>query len=116
MKPFGSAEEMLTAHEFMFGAAGQTCAEIVLRWAPRLFAVPLDPLAVRVVLAPVEIGPYNRHTGYHSGDGRTTFILGNRHHCQFCEGEITINDRQRLEDFIRHCPDRGPAGSLPREE
>src|SRR4051812_30569680 len=94
---------MLDAHERMFGAAGRLCAELVLRWAPKLFGVPLDPLAVRVVLAPVELGPYNRHAGYHVGDGHTTFILGNRHQCRFCDGELRINDEQRLvEDFVVH--------------
>jgi hypothetical protein len=63
MKPFRSADEMLDAHELMFGEAGRQCAEIVLRWATTLFAVPLDGLNIRVVLAPVEIGPYNRHAG-----------------------------------------------------
>src|SRR4051812_26505993 len=55
MLPFASAAEMLRAHQLMFGAAGQLCAEIVLDWAPRLFAAPIDPLTVRVVLAPVEL-------------------------------------------------------------
>jgi hypothetical protein len=67
MKPFRSAEEMLDAHELMFGEAGRRCAEIVLKWAATLFAVPLETLNIRVVLAPVELGPYNRHTGYHYG-------------------------------------------------
>ena len=72
MKSFASADQMLDAHEAMFGKAGRQAAEIVLDWAPRLFAVPLDPLAIRVVLAPVEIGPYNRRTGYHIGAGEET--------------------------------------------
>jgi hypothetical protein len=103
MKPFGSAAEMLVAHELMFGAAGRKCAEFVLRWAPRLFAVPLDPLHMRVVLAPAELSPYNRQTGYHCGDGVTTFILANRHHCDFSSPtEIRIIDIGRFEDFIIH--------------
>src|SRR4051812_46493156 len=102
MKPFGSAEEMLTAHELMFGPAGRTAAELVLKWSRRLFAVPLDPLTVRAVLAPVEIGPYNKHTGYHFGDGCSAFILGNRHHCEFRNGELVILDEQAFEDFIVH--------------
>jgi hypothetical protein len=57
MKPFRSAGEMLDAHELMFGAAGRQCAEIVLKWATTLFAAPLNVLNIRVVLAPVEIGP-----------------------------------------------------------
>jgi hypothetical protein len=102
MKPFPSASVLLDAHEFMFGPAGRTCAEIVLNWAPKLFAEPIDPLAVRVVLAPIELGPYNKHTGYHVGDGRTTFILGNRNQCAFCSGELVLHDRHRIEDFIVH--------------
>jgi hypothetical protein len=50
MKPFRSCEEMLDAHELMFGDAGRRCAEIVLYWATTLFAVPLDVLNIRVVL------------------------------------------------------------------
>jgi hypothetical protein len=63
MIPFRSPEEMLIAHEQMFGEAGRQAAELVLRWATTLFAVPLGALNIRVVLAPVELGPYNRHTG-----------------------------------------------------
>src|SRR4051812_22341174 len=48
MLPFESASEMLRTHDIMFGRAGRTCAEIVLDWAPRLFAVPIDPLTVRI--------------------------------------------------------------------
>ena len=65
MKPFRSPAEMLDAHELMFGEAGRQCAEVVLKWAGTLFAVPLESLNIRVVLAPVELGPYNRHAGYH---------------------------------------------------
>jgi hypothetical protein len=55
MKPFRSPEEVLDAHELMFGEAGRQCAEVVLRWATTLFTVPLDALNIRVVLAPVEL-------------------------------------------------------------
>jgi hypothetical protein len=99
MKRFLSADQMITAHELMFGAAGRTCAELVLRWAPILFAVPLDPLTIRVVLAPVEIGPYNKHQGYHYGDGSEAFILANRHHISL---NLEILDRQDIEDLIVH--------------
>jgi hypothetical protein len=102
MKPFRSLEEMLDAHELMFGEAGRQCAEIVLRWARTLFAIPLDALNIRVVLAPVEMGPYNRHAGYHYGpDGEGALILGNRHvvrleHgtlnlCKMVNGSVTIS-------------------------
>src|SRR5690242_15515624 len=100
MKPFGSAEEMLNAHELMFGSAGRIAAELVLKWSRCLFAVPIDPLTVRVVLAPVELGPYNKHMGYHSGDEQSSFILGNRHQCAFCGGQITIRCEADFEDFI----------------
>ena len=40
MQPFRSREEMLDAHELMFGNAGRQCAEIVLSWATTLFAAP----------------------------------------------------------------------------
>jgi hypothetical protein len=63
MKPFRSRDEMLDACELMFGEAGRQCAEIVLRWVTTLFAVPLDVLNIGVVLAPIELGPYNRHAG-----------------------------------------------------
>jgi hypothetical protein len=35
MKPFRSADEMLDAHELMFGDAGRRAAEMVLRWLIR---------------------------------------------------------------------------------
>jgi hypothetical protein len=102
MKPFRSADEMLQAHELMCGPAGRQCAEIVLRWAERLFAVPLDVLNIRVVLAPVEIGPYNRSTGYCYGKGLGAFILGNRHIAEFWGGTIVLKPLDRVEDFLIH--------------
>jgi hypothetical protein len=90
MKPFTSPEQMLDAHELMFGAPGRACAELILKWAGTLFAVPLDTLNIRVVLAPIELGPYNRHTGYCAGrDGEGAFILANRHHVHFKGGAVT---------------------------
>jgi hypothetical protein len=102
MKPFKSAAQMLNDHETMFGAAGKQAAQIVLHWASKLFAKPIDPLSVRVVLAPNEMGAYNMHTGYHRGAGAESFILGNRHECHFHGGDIVFNDRQGFEDFIVH--------------
>jgi hypothetical protein len=106
MKPFRTREQMLDAHELMFGAAGRRCAEIVLRWAETLFAVPLDALNIRIVLAPVELGPYNRHVGYHYGpDDQGTFILGNRHIVELNKGTLVLKEQgeQLLgEDFIIH--------------
>lgn len=110
MKPFRSAEEMLDAHELMFGEAGRQCAEVILKWAGTLFAVPLDTLNIRVVLAPVELGPYNRHAGYcHGGEGQAAFILGNRHIVKLSNGTLVLNQSRvaetgvgRFEDFIVH--------------
>jgi hypothetical protein len=107
MKPFRTPEEMLDAHEAMFGEAGRQCAEVVLKWATTLFAVPLDTLNIRVVLAPVELGPYNRHTGYHYGRDEGTFILGNRHIVQLHNGILVLTKKShgflnRFEDFIVH--------------
>lgn len=104
MKPFRSADEMLDAHELMFGTAGRQCAEIVLRWATTLFAEPLDGLNIRVVLAPVELGPYNRHAGYHY-DGGGAFILGNRHIVELSGGALVLKSGAASlldEDFIVH--------------
>jgi hypothetical protein len=110
MKPFRSPEEMLDAHEQMFGEAGRQCAEIVLRQAGALFEVPLDALNIRVVLAPVELGPYNKHAGYHYGpNDEGIFILGNRHVVELNNGALVLKQRNGaqsfldgLEDFIVH--------------
>ena len=110
MKPFRSPDEMLDVHELMFGEAGRQCAEVVLKWAGTLFAVPLDTLKIRVVLAPVEIGPYTRHAGYcYGGEGKAALILGNRHIVQFNCGTLVLNQSRlaengvgRFEDFIVH--------------
>jgi hypothetical protein len=72
---------MLAVHRGLYGLAGETVAGIVLKWAPVLFAVPLDPLAFRVDLAPIELGPYNKHCGYSNTEAG--FILVNRKLCHF---------------------------------
>jgi hypothetical protein len=96
--------------------SGRQCAEVVLKWAATLFAVPLDELNIRVVLAPVELGPYNRHTGYHYGTEHGAFILGNRHIVRLNGGTLTLVQSSgegpapeqvggflhRMEDFIVH--------------
>jgi hypothetical protein len=120
MKPFRSAEEMLDAHELMFGMPGRQCAEIVLRWAGILFAAPLDTLNIRVVLAPVELGPYNRHLGYHYGGGDGAFILGNRHIVTLRKGELVfVEDGEKyigwFEDFIVHELTHARQHQLERE-
>jgi hypothetical protein len=107
MKPFRSRQQMLDAHEAMFGAAGRQCAEVVLKWATTLFAVPLDALNIRVVLAPVELGPYNRHAGYHYGRDEGIFILGNRHIVGLRHGTLVLKQESQgflnaFEDFIVH--------------
>jgi hypothetical protein len=102
MIPFRSAEEMLIAHEQMFGAPGRQAAQLVLRWATTLFAVPLEVLNIRVVLAPVELGPYNRHTGYCAGgEGEAAFILANRHKVKLAKNTLVlVGSLQGFEDFI----------------
>jgi hypothetical protein len=104
MIPFRSHQEMVDAHRQMFGDAGRQCAEFVLRWAATLFAEPLDALNIRVVLAPVELGPYNRHSGYCAdGEGQAAFILGNRHLVALQNGTLTlVQNREYWEDFIVH--------------
>jgi hypothetical protein len=104
MKPFRSPQEMLDAHELMFGEAGRQCAEIVLQWAQTLFAVPLDALNIRIVLAPVELGPYNRHVGYCAGgEGEAVFILGNRHIVELRRRTLVlVQSLDRCADFIVH--------------
>jgi hypothetical protein len=118
MKPFRSPEEMLDAHELMFGDAGRQCAEMVLRWATTLFDVQLDALNIRVVLAPIELGPYNRHAGYHYGpEEQGAFILGNRHVVRLNNGTLTlVQGRHWLsEDFIVHELTHARQAQLLRE-
>jgi hypothetical protein len=98
----------LDAHELMFGVAGRQCAEVILKWAGTLFAIPLDALNIRVVLAPVELGPYNRHTGYcYGGEGQGAFILGNRHIVGLRGGTLILKQPAQsavggFEDFVVH--------------
>jgi hypothetical protein len=119
MKPFTSPEQMLDAHELMFGLAGRQCAELVLKWAGTLFAVPLDAFNIRVVLAPVELGPYNRHSGYiYGGEGKGAFILGNRHIVRFDHGTLVLvhsPERSISEDFVVHELTHVRQGLLLRE-
>jgi hypothetical protein len=94
---------MIQTHEAMFGEAGRTCAELVCRHV-KLFDEPLESLNIRIVLVPVEIGPYNRHYGYiHSSSFH--FIVGNRHICDFGENGVVLHNGGWLvgaEDFIVH--------------
>jgi hypothetical protein len=121
MKPFRTPDEMLDAHELMFGEAGRQCAEVVLRWASVLFAVPLETLNIRVVLAPIELGPYNRHTGYLYGHEKSgLFILGNRHVATLRDGTLGLTQKAEqalnaFEDFIVHELTHARQGQLQRE-
>jgi hypothetical protein len=113
---------MLDAHELMFGEAGRQCAAVVIKWASTLFAVPLETLNIRVVLAPIELGPYNRHTGYHYGrEGQGTFILGNRHVVGLRGGTLVLDQAESgrplrgFEEFIIHELTHARQALLQRE-
>jgi hypothetical protein len=89
---------MLAVHRGLYGLAGETVAGIVLKWAPVLFAVPLDPLAFRIFLAPGEMGGYNRHCAYINTQAGV--MLLNRHCCQFDGAPIVLSPD--AEDVIVH--------------
>jgi hypothetical protein len=95
---------MIGVHEAMFGQAGRFCAQAVCNFA-NLFDEPLDPLRIRVVLAPIELGPYNRHIGYTNGlrNGAHGFIVGNRHICTYTsDGSFRLHSLEQTQDFIVH--------------
>jgi hypothetical protein len=99
MQPFSSSVELLAWHQVGFGAAGLFVGEALLRLAS-LFP-SLNPLGFRVVLAPVELGPYNKHAGYTYTEAG--FILGNRHICKSDgKGGLILLDEQATLDFIVH--------------
>jgi hypothetical protein len=106
IRPFRSTAEMLEVHEAMFGALGRFCAEAVLQHA-QLFE-GLDPLTFRVMLAPVELGPYGRHIGYAhvtSSPKAPRYILANRFVCQWRGDNIGLareRDHQFMIDFLVH--------------
>ena len=104
MKPFSDDQHMLDIHEAMGDASGRLCALTVLRWAPTLFAVPIDPLKVRVLLAPGEMGPYNRHRAwcYANASGTEATILINRHLCHLSHGGVVLGQQQVVEDVLIH--------------
>jgi hypothetical protein len=97
----------------MFGEAGRICAELVCQHV-KLFDEPLNPLKIRIVLAPIEIGPYNRHYGYTNGIPKENaatafrFILGNRHISSFDDhGAFVLHAKKDswrvgVEDFLVH--------------
>src|SRR5262245_54607833 len=103
MNPFSSISEMIQTHEAMWGAAGRFCAEAVCRHVT-LFDKSLDPLRIRIALAPDEIGPYNRHAGFTNSKAEiSNIILGNRHVCHLVsDGSVVLNDLQWAEDFLVH--------------
>ena len=73
----------------------------MLKWAPTLFAIPLDPLAFRVILAPREMGGYNQHCAY--ANTEAGFILLNRHCCHFDhEQRQQIALSADVEDVLVH--------------
>jgi hypothetical protein len=74
------------------------------------------------VLAPVELGPYNRHAGYHYGpNDEGAFILGNRHIVDLKNGTLVLrqHDAQSLlggfKDFIIHELTHTRQAQLERE-
>ena len=93
---------MLEVHRAMFGEAGATCAGFILEWAPKLFAQPVDPLGLRIVLAPIELGPYNRHQAYAFSFGG--MILGNRHICHLDKtaGIVLTENIETVRDMVVH--------------
>jgi hypothetical protein len=106
MQPFRSPDHMLDVHDAMFGTVGRRFAELVLKHAATLFAAPIDPLNVRILLAPVELSPYNRHAGYvHNAPAdQGSFILANRQLVTFRNGAFVLDESfyLSLEDFIVH--------------
>lgn len=104
--PFASADEMVSHHVTMYGSIGQIAAEAVLRYAS-LFP-GLNPLDFRILLAPVELRPYNKHIGYTVSRRRQAhaprYILGNRHVCRWQDdGSIGLAcDHQFMIDFLVH--------------
>jgi hypothetical protein len=77
------------------------------------------PLEYPVVLAPVELGPYNRHAGYYYGPEQG-FILGNRHVVDLRGGTLTLKQHSQrffafCEDFIVHELTHARQAQLLRE-
>ncbi len=107
MQPFRSIVQMIDTHRLMYGEAGEAIARDVIACAS-LFAEPLDPLHIRIILAPVEIGPYCRHSGYAKpSDGREErfdFILANRSYCDIApDGSIVFTtSAAAIRDFVMH--------------
>jgi hypothetical protein len=102
---FRTGAEMVRHHAAMYGDAGALVAEAVLKYA--CLWPGLDPLDFRVILAPIELGPYNKHIGYtriHRDEDAPRYILGNRHICTWREdGSIAlIPDHQLVIDFLVH--------------
>jgi hypothetical protein len=93
---------MLAVHRLMFGEAGATCAEFILDWAAKLFDDPVDPLTLRIVLAPVELGPYNRHSAWAYPEAG--MILGNRHICGLdkAKGIVLTGSITHVQDMVVH--------------
>jgi hypothetical protein len=95
---FTSEKHMIDTHTAMFGEPGQIAAKLVIKHAPALFDEPMDPLTFRVLFAPGEMGPYNRHLGYTVTEG--AFIVANRKCCEIQKHSLVLMDG--FEDLIVH--------------
>jgi len=96
---------MISHHALMYGEIGQIAAEAVVRWGS--LWPGLDALDFRILLAPVELGPYNRHLGYtHTcrPAHAPRYILVNRKICRWEEdGTIGLaRDHQFMIDILVH--------------
>src|SRR5262249_17393202 len=93
-----------------------------LHWGRVLFAAPLEALNIRVVLAPVELGPYNKSAGYCYEPSEGVFILGNRHIVKLDRGTLVLKPPRNgggplhwVEDFIVHELTHARQAQLERE-
>jgi hypothetical protein len=105
IRPFSSADEMVWYHVMLYGSLGQIAAEAVLRWAPLWPGI--NPLDFRIVLAPIELGPYGKHIGYtvtRRPANAPRYIIGNRNICKWeHDGSIVLAcDHQHMIDFLVH--------------
>ena len=93
---------MVAVHRLMFGEAGAACAKFIVDWSAKLFDEPIDPLTLRIVLAPVELGPYNKHMAWAYSEGG--MILGNRHICELdkVKGIVLKKNIEYVRDMVIH--------------
>lgn len=117
MHTFRDDQHLLECHEAMFGAAGRRCGEIVLKYATTLFARPIEALRFRVIFAPIELGPYNRHAGYIYEAGG--LILLNRHVCKWQDDELVLTQEGisgGVEDLLVHELTHARQGQILRDQ